>query len=62
MNEQLTNFINGIGMLTEIWSITFNNFKKRGMNDEEAIKHTGAFMTSFTATMLNYGKEETSND
>lgn len=62
MNENLKNFINAVGMLTETWSITFKGFKKQGMTDEEAIKHTSAFMSTFMAVLLNHGKEDNPND
>lgn len=62
MNEQLKSFIDGIGAFTEIWTITFNSFKKQGMNDTEAIKHTGAFMSSFMRTMLDHVQGEKNDD
>lgn len=62
MNEKLKSFIDGIGVFAEIWTITFNSFKKQGMNDAEAIKHTSAFMSSFMRTALDHAQGEENND
>lgn len=56
MNEKLNEFINAIGMTTEIWIITYSSFQARGLSDEEAMKHTKEFMQSFLEVMLKYGK------
>lgn len=44
-NEQLNDLITGIGMVTELWSITFRGFKNQGLSDADAIAHTKAFMS-----------------
>lgn len=44
-NEQVQQLIQGIGLLTELYVITYQNFKKQNMSDLEAIKHTKAFMS-----------------
>ena len=44
-NDQLNNLIQGIGIMTELWVITYNNFRSHGMNDTDAVIHTKAFMS-----------------
>ena len=55
MNEKVLEFIQGLGALTEIWLITYNNFKKQGLNDSEAFTHTREFMKVMLATITNGG-------
>ena len=51
MNSELINaFINGLGMMTELYMIIYQNFKNQKMSDDEAIKHTKALM----AVMIDY--------
>lgn len=44
-NDQIKAIIQGIGVMTEMWYITFNNFKKLGMSLEEATEQTKSFMS-----------------
>lgn len=46
MSDELKNFCNNMGVLIETWMLTFRKFKELGLSDEEAIKHTQAFMVS----------------
>ena len=51
MNSELINeLINGLGMMTELYTIIYQNFKNQKMSDDDAIKHTKAFM----AVMVDY--------
>ena len=52
MNEKLKELINGIGMMTEVWMISYNGFKNQGMNDKDALIHTKEFMGSFMSMIL----------
>lgn len=54
-NEQINQLIQGIGMMTELYLITFSNFKKQNLNDEDAIKHTKAFMSVMMETFTDTG-------
>lgn len=56
-NEQLENLVNGIGALTEIWMVTYANFKNQKMTDDDAIKHTKAMMETIMASLMNNEKE-----
>lgn len=50
MNGTLKDFLLGLGALTEMWMITYNNFRNQGLGHAEAIEHT----TAFTKVMLKY--------
>lgn len=43
--DQINQIIQGIGLMTEMYTITYQSFKKQGLSDEEAIKHTKAFIS-----------------
>ena len=58
----LNEFIKGIGMLSEIWMIAYNGFKRQGMSDSDALKHTEAFMSVAMSTILKSPNKEDSND
>lgn len=49
-SEQINALINGLGMMTELYMIIYQNFKNQKMSDDDAIKHTKAFM----AVMVEY--------
>ena len=44
MNEKLRDMINGIGIMAELWMIAYNSFKKQGLSDTDALKHTREYM------------------
>lgn len=52
-NEQINQLIQGIGMMTELYLITFSNFKKQNLSDEDAIRHTKAFMSVMMETFTD---------
>lgn len=54
MNEKLKEFLLGMGVLTELWVVTYNNFRKQGLSHSEALDHTSAFMK----TVMEYAKEQ----
>lgn len=54
-NEQLKQFIQGIGMMTELHMITYQNFLAQKMTGEEALKHTKAFMAVMLETFMKSG-------
>lgn len=53
MNEKLMALINGIGVMSELWVITYNSFMKQGMSTDDALLHTKNFME----VMLKFGNE-----
>lgn len=55
--EKLTQLIQGIGVLTELWVITFQSFKSQGMDDVSATRHTKAFMSIILDPIFNEVKE-----
>lgn len=54
-NEQVQQLIQGIGLLAELYVITYQNFKKQNLSDVEAIKHTKALMSVMVETFTNSG-------
>lgn len=52
-NDQLKSLISGLGMLTELWTITFNGFKQQGLNDSEATMHTKSLMSIMMDSVIN---------
>lgn len=50
--KQLTDFINSVGALTEIWAIAYKSFLGQGFTEEQAIANTQAFVHTFLTTML----------
>ena len=57
-NEQLKEFFNTIGAMTEIWLMVYNSFRDSRMTEQSAIKHTQAFMTAFMISMCKNNKGE----
>ena len=57
-NEQLKDLFNTMGAAAEIWLIVYNSFRKNGMTEQSAIKHTQAFMTAFMISMFKDNKGE----
>ena len=58
MNEKLKEFLMGIGAMTELWMVTYNNFRKQGLGHTEALEHT----TAFTKTLMGYVKDAGGSD
>ena len=64
MPEQLKELIKAIGIMTELWSMTYKNFIDHGYSNAEALTHTREFMAAFmiaTMNQPNKNKEENSN-
>lgn len=57
-HDDVKNIIQGLGAITEMWIIVYDNFKKQGLNDETALVHTKALMSSMMGSMLGTNKEE----
>ena len=60
--DSLENFIKALGTTTEIWLIVYQSFKKLGMNEEDALKHTEGCMTSILKSIYGNPKKEDEND
>lgn len=50
-NEMMNELIQSIGAGIEMYTIAYRTFKNQGFSDDEAIKHTKAYL----ATILEYG-------
>lgn len=59
MNEGFKNFVGNLGVLCEMWTLTYKSFLSQGMNPKEAMAHTQGFMTALisSTTQPNGGKE-----
>lgn len=59
-NNALTELMQGIGMLTELWTITYQGFTAQGLSEAEAMMHTKGFMAAMIDSitkMPNDGQE-----
>ena len=56
-NEQIDQLIQGIGIMTELWAITYKNFLKQGMDADDAVIHTKALMSIMIGSVIG-GKTE----
>lgn len=52
-SDQVRQLIQGIGVMAELWTITFKGFKAQGMGDGEALMHTKAFMSIMMDTVID---------
>lgn len=57
INDQVNQIIQGIGVMTELWSITYQGFVKQGMTPEEAITHTKALMSIMVESFYGTSQE-----
>lgn len=44
-NDQVKQLIQNLGMMAELWSITYQSFRNQGMGHADSIVHTKAFMS-----------------
>ena len=58
MNANLKQFIADIGVLCEMWTIIYQSFLSQGMEANEALKHTQAFLTATMNSDMSKGKKE----
>ena len=61
MPEKFKNFINAIGVLTEVWMMTYKSFIDHGHNHTEALTHTREFMSALMHATIANNKEENPN-
>ena len=52
-NEQVKQIIQGLGVMTELWTITYNGFIQQGMSSQDAIMHTKGFMSVMLGSFIN---------
>lgn len=60
--KSLEDFIKALGTTTEIWIIVYQSFKKLGLNETDALKHTEGFMTSMLRATYENQEKGTEND
>ena len=56
-SNMLNELIKTIGMMSELWMITYNSFKNMKLSDEEAMEHTKACMSVIMHEVMSSGKE-----
>lgn len=61
-NDQIDQLIQGIGIMTDLWVITYQNFKNHGMNDTDAVNNTKALMSVMVDSVINNKTWRTSDD
>lgn len=57
-NEQINQLINGVGLISELWVITYKSFKNQGLSDEAAVMHTKALMSIMLDQFTSSPQEE----
>lgn len=57
-SNMLNELIKTIGMMSELWMITYNSFKNMKLSDEEAMKHTKEYMSVIIHEAMSSGKEK----
>ena len=58
-NDKILEIIQSIGVMTDMWIITYRSFMEHGMPNDEAIMHTKALMGSMLESALgNKNTEE----
>ena len=58
-NDQINQIIQGVGLMTEMYTITYQSFKKQGLSDEEAIKHAKAFISVMMDSIVDTSGKDT---
>lgn len=61
-SDQMKQFINGLGALTEIWTITYQGFIRQGLNPIDAMTHTKAFMSVTMDIIIGAGNSHMRED
>ena len=57
-SNMLNELIKTIGIISELWMITYNSFKNMKLSDEEAMEHTKACMSAIMHEVMPSGKEK----
>lgn len=60
-NDQFNELLNGLGAMIELYTITYQSFKKQGHSDDDAIKHTKTFMSVFMESVIANGGQNNGN-
>lgn len=54
-NEKVMELITAIGALSELWTVTYNNFIKQGYSKLDARVHTKDFMSALIHEIMTCG-------
>lgn len=55
-SNKLSELMQGIGVFTELWTITYNGFRNQGLSDAEAMAHTKGFMAALIDSAMREAK------
>lgn len=50
--DQVNQFIQDIGLMTEIYMIAYNGFKQQGLSDRDALMHTKTLFSAMLETFM----------
>lgn len=57
-SNMLNELIKSMGIMSELWIIVYNSFRNMNLSDEEAMKHTKAYMSAIIHEAMSSGKEK----
>ena len=57
-SSMLNELIKSMGIMSELWMIAYNSFKNMKLSDEEAMKHTKAYMSAIMHEAMSSGEEK----
>lgn len=52
IEKQIKELFTAIGACVEMWNVAYKNFKSAGYSEEEAMKHTEAFVRVLLTTKM----------
>lgn len=58
-SEQVNQIIDGIGLMTEIWVVAYQNFLKQGLSTGEAIASTKELLSLMMDSIIGGKTEDT---
>lgn len=56
-SDRFNEFMRSVGMMTELWVITYQGFKKLGLEDNEALIHTKAMTEAMLKSAMSKNGE-----
>lgn len=61
-SDQVNQIIQGLGVMVEMWTIVYNQFKQQGYDDAAALSHTTAFMSIAINSIIDNDNKEDKHD
>lgn len=60
--NKVQEFIEAVGVFTEVWRMTYSEFISAGMNATESLAHTQGFMTAFMTAAFGSASSSSKED